>query len=763
MRIFKGSNNILKLFLNIHHQLISTDGLYVVFYTTDSNVSSTCSEFEIKDNFIYVKTNYNTFSQMEDGVINYLIIGEGFNYTRQSNYYLKTPQDYVITVENVQPYKEIILVDNGEYNVTPDDGFTSIKEVKVNVEFDTTNYFNQGYEEGFSDGYIEGESTSYNEGYDDGYEEGKQEVADDAQILNVTQNGTYYTKYSDVESGLAKWGEYNGTKFNDSAKLYMQTYNTNQILTNDYSFELWWKNLENQTGDSWFVLFSEGEGDGGNFQLRYNNDLGGNNFVLEIYGWGTGCAFEMKPGINHIQFKLIDSIENVYGLFVNDEWIDALTVDRPESTTPIYLNGCHYNDRKMNGQWGMFKINNKTFIPTPDGYLNLDDNEYLEVVSQGNYEFIEPTIDKPEGELIKTVVVNVDKGLYLPNGCRLANSEFEEIDMGNSLYKNLNDFNAFFNNCQKLKKVKNFNPYTYFSAQEMFYFAGNNFDPIEFENCDFSKLVNGELMFGGAEISSVDVSNFVTNKTINIRAMFNNSLVSNIYGLDTWDISGVDNLEQLFNGTLVTNKSINNSTVFRWNYANVTNINSMLEDTYIESISRWGWNLPKVTKAISLFKGNSYLQTVSLNSLNAPKLQTIESMFSQCGNLTTVNISYWRVPELMNAKYMFKECDSLETVNFSNWQTSKLNNMEAMFFQCDNLKTVDFSGLDVSNVTTMSNLFSSCNNLEEVKFGGPLNPNLNTSFMFHNINTNGKLYYPAGEDYSKIINALPSTWEAIEY
>ena len=63
--------------------------------------------------------------------------------------------------------------------------------------------------------------------------------------------------------------------------------------------------------------------------------------------------------------------------------------------------------RNANGCFGMIKIDGTIIIPTADGFLNTNTGELLEVVKDGAYTFTENTPIYSEGELYKTINVNV--------------------------------------------------------------------------------------------------------------------------------------------------------------------------------------------------------------------------------------------------------------------------------------------------------------------------------------------------------------------
>ena len=87
--------------------------------------------------------------------------------------------------------------------------------------------------------------------------------------------------------------------------------------------------------------------------------------------------------------------------------------------------------------------------------------------------------------------------------------------------------------------------------------------------------------------------------------------------------------------------------------------------------------------------------------------------------------------------------------------------MANMFEYTVGLNKVDMKGFNLSKVTNMSNMFITNNTvLTYIRMTGPINANVNVTGMFNGRNRAGNFVYSTGDDFSKIISALPSTWTA---
>ena len=93
-------------------------------------------------------------------------------------------------------------------------------------------------------------------------------------------------------------------------------------------------------------------------------------------------------------------------------WIDDALIGSFNSTKTfaynLGLNGMWDNfTENANGFFGMIKIDDVVIIPTANGFKNVNTGELLEVVKDGTYTFTENLPIYAEGELYKTINVNV--------------------------------------------------------------------------------------------------------------------------------------------------------------------------------------------------------------------------------------------------------------------------------------------------------------------------------------------------------------------
>ena len=303
------------------------------------------------------------------------------------------------------------VAENGQYE--REDGWNV---VTVDVP-DLNGSYNEGYEQGKTDGIDEqkGKLESINitengvyskeDGYNHievnvpSYEEGQADMAAKARVLNVTENGTYLSKFSDPIPIGTITGVYNdGTKFNNYAELGNKVFNTNITVTQDSVIELWYKGDNKKTYDGWNTIFGCAKRDDDDFYLGYMYSDNTN-----LRGW---------IGQKQVRFSWDDNVWHHIKMKNDGLWVDDVLMGSFNTTKTfaynLGLNGT-WNDltRNANGCYGMIKIDNVVIIPTADGFLNTNTGELLEVVKDGSYTYTEGQVKYGEGELYKTINVNV--------------------------------------------------------------------------------------------------------------------------------------------------------------------------------------------------------------------------------------------------------------------------------------------------------------------------------------------------------------------
>lgn len=508
---------------------------------------------------------------------------QAIQYSRGENVYINAPFE-----ANLEDVKEVEITAI-ETTVLPSEGYDGIKAVEVNAQPIFDEGYNVGNAEGIEVGKAEqkallepititengtyenenGYSTievnvpdtngSYDEGYTDGYAEGEAKgvenagsiIAETARVLDITENGLYVSRYSEIPTPDVITGIYpDGTEFYNYAELYGKVFNSNINATPTTRLELWYKGDNNLVGDAYNVIIGAGKNDstGKKYEIRYN--MQSNSELKFTVGYST-LDYTWDENVWH---HILIAKETEDASFTS-LWIDEVKVGNfgnisfnPQST--FYINGIEYDlggVRRANGCFGMVKIDDTIIIPTADGFLNTNTGELLEVVQGGSYDFTDNMII-PEGNLIKTVSVNVTPKIDIAQaGIKFGYSSFttlpEWADFSNvtdfsymfALMNNLTNapmFNtsivvsidSMFYGCYNLENVPNYNTENVTNARNLFYNCQKLKNPPTYLN--LLKCNNMEQLFYDVRLKDYS---FLTNWDINPKANMNSMITTNDY------------------------------------------------------------------------------------------------------------------------------------------------------------------------------------------------------------------------------------------
>lgn len=196
-RIFKGSRYQLQLLIT-SCSYTSVENLRIKFFTTDPNsYVETTENIALNGNIAAVTINSNLFDGLDEGLLTYEISGlmDGIYFTneRQSTYFLKNASP--LRMAEQKQTKQIFVDLNGTYFVDPDEGYSALERVVVEVHvpkeanitslqttFEDMNgegkwwvYANEYGVDGFH--YIDVDASEYGRNkFNEGYEQGKAEA-----------------------------------------------------------------------------------------------------------------------------------------------------------------------------------------------------------------------------------------------------------------------------------------------------------------------------------------------------------------------------------------------------------------------------------------------------------------------------------------------------------------------------------------------------------------------------------------------------------
>lgn len=212
--------------------------------------------------------------------------------------------------------------------------------------------------------------------------------------------------------------------------------------------------------------------------------------------------------------------------------------------------------------------------------------------------------------------------------------------------------------------------------------------------------------------------------TLGVQMFDGCSSLTQITGLETWDVSNI--------------------TTLSWTFYNIPNIRSI---TGLRN-----WNISKLQKLDITFSGCKQLRQLDIESWNTSNLKALSNAFGNCLNLDLSILKDWDVSnvEYLNGAFsgnlgtdfswlenwnissklkdisnMINGAINLESLDLSRWNCPNIENMASSFYNCKKLRTLNISNIgnigmieepdDTSD--TLSNFFGYCLALEDMILG----------------------------------------------
>ena len=224
--------------------------------------------------------------------------------------------------------------------------------------------------------------------------------------------------------------------------------------------------------------------------------------------------------------------------------------------------------------------------------------------------------------------------------------------------------------------------------------ANSGATSIDVSNFDLNKNDLSDLsgLFTNMpNLKEVNVTGLVTDKVENVSRMFyNDSALTTIVGLDTWDTSNVTDMSYIF-------ASFTNPTTDNHKPQGLEHTGSL------KALDLSGWKTSNVTNMACMFTGQNHLETLKgLSNWNTSKVTNMAQMFHGLSKLqdgSLGDLSKWDTSNVTDMTYMFAVMSLQTDLSFVNgWDTSKVTDMSYMFAKDEKLQKLDLSNWDVSSV-----------------------------------------------------------------
>lgn len=412
-----------------------------------------------------------------------------------------------------QKVKEFGVTENGDYLIVPDEGYGRMNKVDLHVNVQanvnlaplsvTVSENEQSFnasEQGL-DGFdsVTVDATEYgNNRYSDGYDNGVIDSTQGASVVDVIENGTVYTKYSD---NIPEFNEpLTGDDFYSYAKVSYACFDTGVRFNELTDLEFWYRFTDDFGTAGVFFGYNNSSA----FKIEKDSDsyanVEGYRFSIK---WGTAtCYVYLKKDEWH-NFKWSENNFTVDGTLIT-YLENNLTSDKT-----IWFNGnteSTYNNQES-GEYGMVKINGRVIVPDGYSFKWQDNDEYLPFVSDltastSYYKYFFEKIEKPvviDG-LIKEVNVDYKIDVNKYNLLPWRETKMQKIPEVFD-FSNVKSFANAFNQNKALTDISALRTATkpVYSINNMFSSSSIEFDLSPLENWDVSKCVDANFCFSNCK------------------------------------------------------------------------------------------------------------------------------------------------------------------------------------------------------------------------------------------------------------------------
>ena len=256
---------------------------------------------------------------------------------------------------------------------------------------------------------------------------------------------------------------------------------------------------------------------------------------------------------------------------------------------------------------------------------------------------------------------------------------------------------------------------------------------------DVSSVTNMQQMFSDATSFNQDIGSWDVSSVTNAYAMFYYASLFN-QDLNSWDVSNVINMASMFNEATAFNGNITN-----WDVSSATDTSFMFSKATAFNQNIGGWNVSSVTDIQAMFEyATSFDQDIG--SWVVSNVVYAGSMFS---NATAFNqdIGSWNVSSITSASGMFYNATSFDQ-DIGSWVVSSINSMQGMFEGATSFNQ-DISGWTTSSLATTEDMFYNTTSFDQDIGGWDITLLTDAEDMFVNVTLSTANY-----------NALLVGWEA---
>ncbi|MCW3764620.1 MBG domain-containing protein [Weissella confusa] len=283
-------------------------------------------------------------------------------------------------------------------------------------------------------------------------------------------------------------------------------------------------------------------------------------------------------------------------------------------------------------------------------------------------------------------------------------------------------------------------------------FQSNTLTNLDANNLDTSSVTSMQNTFNSAtKLSSLTgVSDWnVSNVTSMVAAFQSMHSLTSLTGLENWDVQKVTNMSNIFNEQGSPNV-LDISALSNWKTSSLQNLNTAFANNKITNLHGLeNWNVSHVTDMGYIFMNDDQLTDISaLANWDTSNVTSLNRAFNVTHSLTSLHgLENWDTSKVTDLTATFANESSLVDASaIANWNTSNVTNMSNLFAN-SNAQYVDLSKWDFSKVTSASNVIRNvktvvylgnnatitANNLNILGFGQVTQPIILTSGILYTL------------------------------
>ena len=194
-----------------------------------------------------------------------------------------------------------------------------------------------------------------------------------------------------------------------------------------------------------------------------------------------------------------------------------------------------------------------------------------------------------------------------------------------------------------------------------------------------------------------DANNTVIKDTIGLFKTNKDIVIANYGHPNTWDVSKITNMSQLFN---TLGEGASDLDVSRWNVSNVTDMNGMFRTCKNINMDLSSWDVSNVTDMRQMFNLATFTSDPKINEWNVSKVTDMSEMFYESNNFN-YDIYKWNISNVTTLTSMFRSETSSafnQPINTSVQTDSSGNNYLAW---------------NTLNVTSLTNMFQTATSFNQ--------------------------------------------------